>query len=131
MRAFVHASLLAASLLAASAPALAGGGLYLPQSPVGPGGEDSIETPEGTRCRQSINNNGAYADMGVVGNRVRRDNYGAGSARLEDGDNYALAYARVTVPLGRKPKRIDCTRLYDMEITRLKREIEMLKMNPE
>jgi hypothetical protein len=34
----------------------------------------------------------------------------------------------VTIPLGRKPARIDCNRLYEMEIERMKREIDLLKM---
>ena len=62
MRAYALASLLAVSLLAPEARA--SDGVFLPQSPIGPGGEDSIETAEGTRCRQSMNGNGAYADMG-------------------------------------------------------------------
>ncbi len=115
---------------ALSAPAAANDGIYLPQSPVGPGGEDSIETAEGTRCRQSINNNGAYADVGVVGNKSQRPDT-PNSFLVNQNSDYALAYMRVTIPLGAKPKRIDCTRLYDMEIARLKREIELLKLAPE
>lgn len=131
MRASALALLLAASL-AAEAPAFANDGIFLPQSPIGPGGEDSIETAEGTRCRQSINNSGAYADLGIVGNKARQPDYRSGAVALvNDNVDYALAYARVTIPLGRKPRRLDCTRLYELEITRLKREIEMMKMNPE
>ncbi len=128
MRAYALALPLAVLLLAAEARA--GDGVFLPQSPIGPGGEDSIETAEGTRCRQSMNGNGAYADLGMVGNKTRRaDNPAA--LLVSQQDDYALAYARVTIPLGKRPKRLDCTRLYDMEIARLKREIELLKMNPE
>lgn len=129
MRAYALASLLAACLLA-EAPAAAQTGVFLPQSPIGPGGEDSIETAEGTRCRQSMNGNGAYADLGVVGNSQRRGDRGQALV-VGSQDDYALAYARVTIPLGRKPARLDCTKLYDLEIARLKREIELLKMAPE
>lgn len=131
MRAFAHASLLAASLLALEAPGWANRGLFLPQSPTGPGGEDTIETSEGTRCRQSINNNGAYADAGVVGNRSRPTDNRTNLSLLGDNSDYAMAYVRVTVPIGAKPKRLDCTQLYDLEINRLKREIELLKLNAE
>ncbi|URW74758.1 hypothetical protein M9980_09240 [Sphingomonas donggukensis] len=130
MRASALASLLAVSLIAPSATATAQG-IFLPQSPIGPGGEDSIETAEGTRCRQSINNSGAYADMGVVGNKAQRPDYRTGVSLLNNNTDYALAYMRVTIPLGAKPKRLDCTRVYDMEISRLKREIELLRMTPE
>lgn len=43
-------------------------------------------------------------------------------------DRTATAYARVTVPLGHKPKRIDCNQVYELEIAKLKREVELLKM---
>lgn len=39
----------------------------------------------------------------------------------------ALGYARVIIPLGEKPKRIDCSRIFELEIIRLRREIEMLE----
>lgn len=129
MHAFARACLLAACLL--SAPAFArGGGIYLPPPPSGPGGEDSIETSSGTRCRQSMNSNGAYLDIGATGN--------AGSpvdpARqfISDGrDREASAYVRVTVPLGRRPGRIDCQQVYQLELQRLQREIELLRMAAE
>ncbi len=38
----------------------------------------------------------------------------------------AVGYARVIIPIGRTPKRLDCNRLYELEIQRLKAEIEML-----
>lgn len=130
------ASLLAASLLASASPALAQRGVYLPQAPTGAGGEDSIETAEGVRCRQSINSNGPYLDMGFTGSTSRaapRDP-ASGAAALVTTERYgdeALAYARVTVPLGRRPQRLDCSRLYEMEISRLRRELELARMAAE
>lgn len=133
MRAFALSLLLAASaeLLLGSA-AMAQVGIYLPPAPVGPGGEDTIETSSGTRCRQSINSNSGYVDIGVAGS--------AGSGlperqgvfiNIADRDRQAMAYARVTVPLGKKPRRIDCSQVYELEIEKLKQEIELLKMNAE
>ncbi|MEQ7872385.1 hypothetical protein ABDK56_00045 [Sphingomonas sp. ASV193] len=57
MRGFARPLLLAASLLAADAGLAQS--LYLPSPPTGPGGEDTIETESGVRCRQSMNSNGA------------------------------------------------------------------------
>ena len=96
---------------------------------IGPGGEDSVETSSGTRCRQAINGNGAYLDVGVAGSRSSGDT-GIGRIDCSDGSE-ALGYARMIVALDRKPERIDCTRLYEMELARLKREIELLKMAAE
>lgn len=134
MRASVHVLLLAASaeLLAGSSAAAAQTGIYLPPAPQGPGGEDTIETASGTRCRQSINSSSGYVDVGVAGS--------AGSAvpgnrtvfvNVTDRDREALAYARVTIPLGRVPRRIDCSRVFELEIQRLKEEIALLRMNAE
>ena len=67
MRVFALASALLASLLVPSQSLGATDGVFLPPAPQGSGGEDSIETAEGTRCRQSINSSGPYADLGVAG----------------------------------------------------------------
>ena len=131
MRAYARNLLLAVSLeLLLSSGAAAQQGIYLPAPPIGPGGEDSIETSSGTRCRQSINSNSGYVDVGVAGSA------GSGLPKNSDAfitinerDREALAYARVTIPLGRKPQRIDCNRVYELEIDRLRQEIALLKMN--
>ncbi len=133
MRASVLKSALIASLSLCGAPALAGtNGLYLPTAPQGSGGEDSIETASGIRCRQSMNSNGAYVDFGVTGTtNQQRGGGGNNVASLlyaDQSPREATAYARVTIPLGRKPERIDCNQIYQLEVTRLKREIELLKL---
>ncbi len=130
MRAFVRRSLLVASASLLAADALAGtNGLYLPPAPTGAGGEDAIETSGGTRCRQSINSNGAYVDMGVTGTTSGPERSTQQSLLFaENRANEATAYARVTIPLGPKPRRIACSEVFDLEIAKLKREIELLKL---
>jgi len=109
-------------MLAVLAPAR-GDGLNLPYAPQGPGGQDSVETAGGTRCRQSMNSNGAYIDIGA-GRVQERSKY-----RNNDRDDASLiGYGRIIIPLGKRPERIDCKRLYDLEIARLQMEIEILKM---
>jgi hypothetical protein len=122
----------AVSILAAW-PAAAADGLLLPPPPVGPGGEDSITTSEGVRCSQSINSSGGYLDLGIAGGDLSSaysntdygndDDYGAPQS--------AVAYARVIIPLGEAPTRLNCARLYELEIQKLKAEIEMLKVGLE
>ena len=130
MPAFVRSSLLAACLLAVAADGLAQG-VYMPVPPSGPGGEDVIETASGTRCRQSMNSNGAYLDVGVTGRTSSgRDRNTSLFPSAQDG-NEAVGYARVTLPLGNKPDRLDCSRLYELEIARMRREIELLKLAAE
>ena len=117
--------------LCATAAQATTNGLYLPQAPTGPGGEDSIETSGGTRCRQSINSNGAYVDLGVAG--TAGSSLPANSNRIfsDSRDREATAYARVTIPIGSRPKRIDCSTIYRLEIEKLKREVELLRMAAE
>lgn len=104
---------------------------FLPRRKVR-GGEDSIETAEGTRCRQAINSSGAYLDVGATGRKAAPLQQGpAGTAFYaypQDRDSEGLLYARVTIPLGKRPKRIDCTRLYELEIARLRQQVELLSM---
>jgi hypothetical protein len=114
-------------ILASSSPALAAEGLLLPPPPVGPGGEDSITTSEGVRCSQSINSSGGYLDLGVAGGDLSTY-YSTTSTAT---NNTAVGYARVIIPLGKRPKRIDCSQLYQLEIDRLKAEIEALKIGLE
>jgi hypothetical protein len=131
MRACVQSFLLAACLLAPSGASLAQG-IYLPPAPQGPGGEDAIETSSGTRCRQSINGNGAYVDVGVAGSTANRfRNFYSVDGNANRGGTEALGYARITMPLGKTPTRLDCSRLYELEIARLKREIELLELAAE
>lgn len=124
-----------AALLCVSTAALAREGIHLPTAPHGSGGEDSIETADGTRCRQSINSNGAYLDFGAAGSAASPLDRSDADQRLylyqQDRDREALAYMRVTIPLGRRPARIDCSRLYQMELERLQRELEMLRLAAE
>ena len=52
MRVFARSLLLVvAAELALASAAAAQTGIYLPQAPMGPGGEDTIETGTGTRCQ--------------------------------------------------------------------------------
>ena len=131
MRASVRNLLLAASLeLVAASAASAQQGIYLPPAPHGPGGEDTIETASGTRCRQSINSNSGYVDIGVAGSGGSGIPNASGVfVTINERDREALAYARVTVPLGKQPKRIDCSRVYELEIERLREEVALLRMN--
>lgn len=112
-------------LAVASVPAAEG--ILLPSPPMGPGGEDAITTSEGVRCSQSINSSGGYLDFGVAGGDL--SNYSVPGS--SPGQQSAIGYARIIVPLGPSPKRLDCARLYDLEIARLKAEIGMLKVGLE
>lgn len=125
----VRFGLLLATAVAIATPALAGTtGVYLPPAPTGSGGEDSIETSSGTRCRQSINSSGAYVDLGVAGTAGTPTDPRLGTVFRDTRDREATAYARVTIPIGPRPQRIDCSQVFELEIAKLKREVELLRM---
>lgn len=91
-------------------------GLNLPGVSL-PQGFDEVRTSDGSFCRSSVSGNGAYVDIGVVGTqRADRGTMDAGAV-----------YGRIVVPLGRTGERLDCRRLYDLEIERLKMEVRLLK----
>lgn len=75
------------------------------------------------RCSQSINSNGGYVDFGVAGGNL--NNY---VDPTNPGGQSAIGYARIILPLGVAPKRLDCSSLYELEIQRLKAEINLLKI---
>ncbi|MCR4267808.1 hypothetical protein [Nitratireductor sp. ZSWI3] len=89
-------------------------GISLP-GVVTPNGFDEIRAADGTTCRAAMGGSGAYVDSGLVGGGL-------------NGDSSALsAYGRVVVPLGTKPTRLDCDRLYQLELKRLQLEVKMLE----
>lgn len=75
----------------------------------GSSNSDEINTANGTRCRQAVGSD-TMIDLGVVADET-------GSAGV---------YGRITIPIG-APKRIDCSRLYDMELQRLQAELDELR----
>lgn len=80
-----------------------------------PNGQDIVRGSGGISCQSAVSSNGPVFDMGVIGTN---DIYSRDSAAL---------YGRITVPLGKKPKRIDCSRLYELEVQRLKLELQMMR----
>ncbi len=84
-------------------------GVTLPQ------GQDEVRASDGTSCRSAVGGSGAYLDVGVI--------QGSGI----DASDLAT-YGRVVIPIGRKSKRLDCSRLYELEVARLEMELKLLKM---
>lgn len=92
------------------APESSSAGIQIPSARSG-FQSDEVNTSSGVRCRQAVGSP-LSIDMGVVA----------------DQDDQGV-YGRITIPIG-APKRLDCSRLYDLEVERLKAEIEMLRGGP-
>jgi hypothetical protein len=81
-------------------------------------GHDEVRAADGTTCRSAVGGSGAYMDVGVIGNPEQDAN----------GNSSMSAYGRIVVPLGKMPKRVDCSKLYDLEVTRLELELKLAQM---
>lgn len=112
-------------IIGAGTPAHADGSNYQNNSQFGmnlpyaalPNGQDEIRTADGTSCRSAVGGDGSYLDSGVIGTP------GGG-----DVDAATAVYGRIVIPIGTKAKRLDCTKLYDLEIQRLKMELQLARM---
>lgn len=121
-----------AALMAGSAPARSQGigsngnpyyysnqtytyGMHLPQVPI-QNGQDEVRSADGTTCRSSMGSNSAYLDVGAIGSQGYGGEFDQGTF-----------YGRLIIPLGEKPRRVDCTRLYELEIQRLRHELEIVR----
>jgi hypothetical protein len=111
----------------------------MPSTPQNSIGGDSVRARDGTTCTQG-SHVGPTLDFGVTGTQNINNtnssepniinNYYNGtqqnSSNTDTGSDIGV-YARVVIPLGNDPERIDCTSLYSLEIERLKIELENLK----
>jgi hypothetical protein len=83
-----------------------------------------------------MNSNGPYLDLGFAVAQDADDGGYGYRPRDDDEDDIdqfvgGMAYARVVIPLGEQPERIDCARLYELELRRLQAEIELLRLGLE
>lgn len=114
------------------------GNIQLPAQPQFPQGQDKVRAADGTECSVSTAPRDKYMDVGFVGG----GSSGSGvenaypffgpSATLMPNNQYSRAtggvYMRIVINLDAKRPRIDCNELYNLEIERLKAEIEQLKL---
>jgi hypothetical protein len=81
-----------------------------------PTGHDEVRAADGTTCRSAVSGSGAYLDVGIIGNPNQED-----STDISH-------YGRIVIPLGKQTKRLDCSRLYDLEVQRLQMELRLMQM---
>ncbi|ENM5936130.1 hypothetical protein CTB58_004023 [Vibrio mimicus] len=104
--------------------------LSIPSATI-PSGYDRITTSDGASCESTIASD-MYIQTGLMGVKVNQE-YGHNtkhydsSSRLQDRDNFGI-YAQIVIPIGERKKRIDCSRLYELEIRNLKAQLLKLKL---
>lgn len=102
--------------------------IYIPQTQR-PSGQDRIRTRDGVECSQSIDSALTF-DAGAMALPPNWTNgYGYNpnpQPQTPNQWNYG-GYARITIPLGMPPRKIDCGELYQLELQRLRLEVEYLR----
>lgn len=85
---------------------------------------DEITTSTGVKCRQAMGSN-LNAEIGIT---ATDNSVGGSTNELDLGLNLGQSgvYARVTYALG-TPKRLDCSRLYEVEMETLRLQIKQLR----
>lgn len=115
------------------------GSINLPQAPQFPQGQDRVRATDGTECNRSTAPRKKYMDMGVVAG-------GAGGTGVENQYPYTYypgmtpppnnqynraggsVYARIVINLDAENYNLDCGRLYELELERLRTELEQAKL---
>lgn len=89
-----------------------------------PSGSDRVRTKDGASCEQAVATGKSFT-AGVYGDSGYNDGYyDPYQRRMNNGDKGV--YAGVTIQFG-GAERIDCTRMYDNEMSRKDIELEMLE----
>jgi hypothetical protein len=123
------ASLMLAIILPSSALAQSTG-FYLPNASPSYG-QDEFRASDGTSCRTTMDGT----------KRVEVGTFATGGNQTASGSNYGLpgyltnptaqgnlgVYGRFSWSLDAMPQRMDCTKLYELEIEKKKMELELLK----
>jgi hypothetical protein len=111
----------------------------LPQAPQFPQGQDRIRATDGTECSRSTAPRRKYMDVGVVGsgssgtgveNQYPHTYFPGMTTPPNNQYNRAggSVYARVVINLDAQDYNIDCGRLFELEIERLRLELEQAKL---
>lgn len=84
----------------------------------------SVKSKDGVQCNQGTKTGPAF-DMGVAGTPQTPH------STIQNGGSQSTynLYARVIIPLGNTNQSIDCLELYNLEIERLRIELERLRNN--
>ncbi|MFA0310706.1 hypothetical protein BH581_03560 [Vibrio splendidus] len=127
----MHISKIIVSILSLTISKLAFASFYIPSANV-PSGYDRISTADGTTCEASITPE-MYLQTGMY-TTVTDDKYDTENSdqyksinNRTDSDDSGV-YVQLVIPLGKKQERLNCNRLYDLEIKRLKAELNKLKI---
>lgn len=113
------------SLMLASAFATAAS---IPSTTSLPNGYDRVKGSSGITCESTVAPK-AYMDFGIVGSDYDSSEYNPYYTRSGyDRNDEVMAYAKVVVPIGGNTERVNCNRLYDLELEKLRAELDYYKI---
>jgi hypothetical protein len=123
-------------LLGSNSTATAQSGFYLPTGPSS-SGQDEFHAADGTSCRTTMDGTkrlevGSYGSGGDnlnSSNYPYNYNYVTGYGSRQPPQKNGGVYARFTMSLDASRSRMDCNKLYELEIERRRLEIELMKRN--
>ncbi|MCW3172632.1 hypothetical protein [Shewanella subflava] len=95
-----------------------------------PNGSDKVRAADGSSCEQAVNSTTSFV-MGIYGTDNDFNNYSyeqdwlLSRGNLSNGGDKGI-YAGIQIQLG-TPKRVDCNRLFDIEIARKNLELKQME----
>lgn len=90
-----------------------------------PSGQDRIRSADGVECQTHVGPRNRWMDMGVYSMGNQTNNL----PTMPNSSQAVGVYARITINLDPVAPQIDCSRLYQLEIDRLRREVDDQQMN--
>ena len=97
--------------------------VILPPAPVNSSAPaDEVRAKDGTSCRNS--SDGPIADFGVTSGNDSQIGLPGFNLPTERG---TAIYGRVVVPIGDRPRKLDCNFLYQIELERLQLELDRMR----
>ena len=105
----------------------------LPQAPQFQQGQDRIRAADGTECSRSTGPRQRFADVGMLGGNMGGNGspygaYGGSSGSQNYTQNGGAVYGRITFNLDPVQDEVSCSRLYELELERLRLELEQARL---
>lgn len=105
----------------------------LPQAPQFQQGQDRIRAADGTECSRSTGPRQRFADVGMLGGNMGGSGspygyYGNGAGSQNYTQNGGAVYGRITFNLDPVQDEVSCSRLYELELERLRIELEQARL---
>lgn len=90
------------------------------------GARDRIVTPERFECENALSGK-AQVEYGVAASNAQSSSSFSTVTQPDQGKNITV-YGKIIIPIGAPKSRIDCNRLFELEVRKRELEIKLLEM---